>query len=312
VELIEVSPGEYQEYFPKPFHAFNSVEFSLLNKNKVDSVHFLIFKDTKLRAGLILGKNNQLSKAPFSAPYGGFTFAYEDVKLSQIEQIIDCLDTWLVTQNMRESIIVLPPIFYDENYVTKITNVLLRKGYILHYQDINYQFELHKIQQNYEQIIWRNARKNLRKSLESALTFEKLPYERGEEAYQIIQQSRLQRNIPLRMTWEQVNQTGELLNADFFSVNKNGQAIAAAIVFKVSDTIVQVIYWGDLPDFSENKTMNFLSYHVFQFYNSLGYTFVDIGPSTEFSIPNTGLCEFKESIGCDLSLKFTFRKTFHS
>jgi len=36
--------------------------------------------------------------------------------------------------------------------------------------------------------------------------------------------------------------------------------------------------------------------------------YIDIGPSTENSIPNYGLCEFKESIGCDISPKYTFYK----
>jgi hypothetical protein len=41
-----------------------------------------------------------------------------------------------------------------------------------------------------------------------------------------------------------------------------------------------------------------------------GMKFVDIGPSTENSIPNYGLCEFKESIGCTVVNKYSFKKTF--
>jgi hypothetical protein len=78
----------------------------------------------------------------------------------------------------------------------------------------------------------------------------------------------------------------------------------------VTPDIVQVIYWGDLPAYSEFKTMNYLSYNIFIYYKKLGVKYVDIGISTELSVPNHGLCEFKESIGCDLSLKFTFSKTF--
>jgi hypothetical protein len=54
--------------------------------------------------------------------------------------------------------------------------------------------------------------------------------------------------------------------------------------------------------------MNFLSYKIFEFYKKTGIRIVDIGPSTENSVPNHGLCEFKESIGCDISTKFTYRK----
>ena len=35
---------------------------------------------------------------------------------------------------------------------------------------------------------------------------------------------------------------------------------------------------------------------------------VDIGPSTENSEPNYGLCEFKEGIGCKIVPKYTFSK----
>ena len=54
------------------------------------------------------------------------------------------------------------------------------------------------------------------------------------------------------------------------------------------------------------RTMNFLAYKVFKFYKHKKFNFVDIGPSTENSIPNNGLSDFKESIGCDIELKLEF------
>jgi len=67
-----------------------------------------------------------------------------------------------------------------------------------------------------------------------------------------------------------------------------------------------------LPEFSEYKTMNFLSFSVFEYYKSQGIRIVDIGPSTENSVPNYGLCEFKESIGCDIAIKTEFSKKLES
>ena len=52
--------------------------------------------------------------------------------------------------------------------------------------------------------------------------------------------------------------------------------------------------------------MNFLSYKVFEFYSQLGKKNVDLGISTVNSVPNYGLCEFKEGIGCRIDPKFTF------
>jgi lipid II:glycine glycyltransferase (peptidoglycan interpeptide bridge formation enzyme) len=82
--------------------------------------------------------------------------------------------------------------------------------------------------------------------------------------------------------------------------------IATEIVFNVAKNCVQVIYWGDDLEFSQLKTMNYLSFNIFKYYKEQNISIIDIGPSTENSIPNYGLCEFKESIGCDISQKLTF------
>jgi len=50
--------------------------------------------------------------------------------------------------------------------------------------------------------------------------------------------------------------------------------------------------------------MNYFSYKVFEHYYRKGLGILDIGPATENGIPNYGLCEFKENIGCTASLKY--------
>ena len=108
------------------------------------------------------------------------------------------------------------------------------------------------------------------------------------------------------MNWESILETQSIIDIDFFIVNKEKYAIGSAIVFHITSKVVQVVYWGDLSEFSQFKTMNFLSYNLFQYYKKQGIKIIDIGPSTKKSIPNFGLCEFKESIGCDISIKSEF------
>jgi len=111
------------------------------------------------------------------------------------------------------------------------------------------------------------------------------------------------------MTWNQVFSTTEIIPADFFLLSHNKDYVASAIIFHVAPKMVQVIYWGGLPDFAKYKTMNFLSYSIFDYYQKLGIKIIDIGTSTENGIPNYGLCEFKESIGCRISTKLSFVKS---
>jgi hypothetical protein len=310
LELISVTNREYSNLVPSILHSFNSVEFSELNKDKVDEIYYLIFKDSKIRLSMIVGIIDRKVKSPFSAPFGGFNFVSEDIKLSQIQEALLALDNWMVEKGFQNITLSLPPFFYNQNYFTKLSNSFFLAGYSLLYQDINYQFQTSKADEKYEELIWKNARKNLRKSNSFKLTFEKLEEKNGETAYEAIRINRMEKNIPLRMTWDQVRETSKLIQTDFFVVKTEELILAGAVVFYVTPDIVQVIYWGDLPAYSEFKTMNYLSYNIFIYYKKLGVKYVDIGISTELSVPNHGLCEFKESIGCDLSLKFTFSKTF--
>ncbi len=312
MEILEVSAGLYAEILPLPFNIFCSAAFNELNKDKCDNLYYLLFKDSKYRLGLIAGSRNNALYSPFSAPFGGFSFLSSDIRLQAIDEALDLLENWASEKKMNSINITLPPAVYNDSFISKQINCLFRKEYITNKVDLNYVFHLDDFDENYPNNAWYNARKNLKIALKSGLTFEKcIAVDEKELAYNIIHKNRDARGFPLRMTWQQVADTIKIIPADFFIINNDQQfPIAAAIVFHVSQADVQVIYWGDLSEFAKLKTMNFLSFKVFEYYKSVGKRMVDIGPSTENSLPNYGLCEFKESIGCKISQKLTFLKNF--
>ena len=111
----------------------------------------------------------------------------------------------------------------------------------------------------------------------------------------------------MRMTFEQVWQTvSRVITADFFVLEHEGCDVAAAQIFHVADGIAQVVYWGDIRQYAKLRPMNYLAYSLFGYYADNGLRILDIGPSTEDGIPNYGLCEFKESIGCSVTMKYSF------
>jgi hypothetical protein len=308
MEILEVTAQSYSAAFPNPSYVFNSSEFNVLNESKCESVYYLLFKDTKVRLGIIFGLRNNLLMSPFSAPFGGFLAISNDIKLYQIDSALAALTTWATEKKADGIRIVSPSFFYNHNFLNKVYNCLYRAGFESSNIELNYQFPTHKFNENYQTNIWYNARKNLKRAFQANFTFEKLDHHNGKVAYDVIAQNRKERGFPLRMTWEQLLETTAIIPADFFIVKKEEISVAAAVVFHVANQIVQVIYWGDLPLYAEFKTMNFLSFQVFQYYTQQGISIIDIGPSTEDSVPNNGLCEFKESIGCDISIKTEFYK----
>ncbi len=308
MEILEVTPEVFDTTFLNPNHIFNSGAFSKLNESRFETVYYLIFKDTKTRLGIILGLKEQVLSSPFSATFGGFEFVSEDVKLYQIDAALQSLLDWAVVKKCIGIKIIPPPFFYKEDFLTKVTNCMYRAGFETLNMELNYHFQTANLTATYEQDIWYNAKKNLKKANSFGLLFEKLDTNNGKLAYDVIAQNRSERGFPLRLTWEQVLQTNTVIPMDFFLVKNSTQTVGSAIVYHMTPSIVRVIYWGDLPEFSEYKTMNFLSYKLFKHYKEQGINMIDIGHSTVDSVPNNGLCEFKESIGCSIGLLYEFYK----
>lgn len=308
MELIELTSKDYNQYFPKTHIVFNSVAFNELNASKVDSVHYFVFKDNKVRLGICLGEKDGVLKSPFSAPFGGFSYNTDEHKFKFVEESVALLSNF-AKENKLNLKITLPPDFYGSTIINETASTLYRSDFSLKYVDMNYQFYV-KDFGNYEENLNREARRNLQRALQVPHSFIKLDSKNEKDvarAYAVIKANREWRGFPLHMSLQAVLDTIKIIPADFFVLNVDGQDAAAAQVFHVSDSIVQVIYWGDVPGFYDKKVMNLLAYKVFEYYAKQGKVkIIDIGPSTEFGVPNHGLCEFKENIGCKTSLKFTF------
>jgi hypothetical protein len=308
MEITEIDGKKFDEIINSPYHVFNSACFNELNKDKCDEVFYLLFNDGKYRLGFIGGCTDKILYSPFSGPFGGLTFISHDIRIQHIEEALRLLKVWATEKNFSSLNITTPPLIYESSFIAKQINCLWREDFIITRVDLNYSFSLEYFDDKYTERIWYNAQKNLRISNNAGLRFQLCKNDDEKKvAYDIIRKNRESRGYPLRMTWNQVSETIRIIQADFFLVYDLLQnSIASAIVFHVAKNIVQVIYWGDIHEFANLKTMNFLSYKIFEYYKKHNMQIVDIGPSTDNSTPIYGLAEFKESIGCMISPKFTF------
>lgn len=303
--IYEISAAEYEKQFA-PIHIYNSVPFSCLNADKATSVRYLSFADTKPRFGIILGERDNILCSPFSAPFGSFTMRGKQ-NLQNMEAALQLLTDYADTE--RKSLkIALPPLFYDETQLSKWVSVFLRAGF-RQIVDLDYYVQLERFP-NYMRIIDRSARNHLNHAMKEQFKLVKMDSGNRKEvarAYEVIRCNREERGYELRMTFEQVWQTvTNVVKADFFVLEHEGKDVAAAQIFHVADGIAQVIYWGDIRQYSELRPMNYLTYAVLKHYHEANLKILDIGPSTSDGIPNYGLCEFKEDTGCDVSPKYWF------
>lgn len=304
MEIHRISANEYCELFPKPIHAYNGVSFCELNAWKCEDIHYLAFFDKGARLGIILGQKDGHLCNPFSSPFGGFDIK-EKENIDCYESAISLLMEYAGEKCTR---ITLPPSFYAESHISMTFSALMRAGAQLLYSDLNFQYDLKKISE-YESYLERSARKNFHNSLKNQFEFKKMNSSVSaevERAYKVIKCNRDSKGYPLRMTLQNVLATIKIIPADFFILSFEKQDVAAAQVFRVSDKVGQVVYWGDIPKYAEKRVMNYFTYKVMEYYFLQGFSILDIGPSSENGIPNSGLCRFKYNLGCDISLKHTF------
>lgn len=303
---VELSSCEYARHFATPFACYLRSDFNLLNAAKVSAVRFFAFAsdDSNFRLGFIVGESGNEWKSPYSAPFGGFACA-KGVAINEIDEAIQALPAFL-SLNRKKLEIVFAPIFYSQTYLTKCISAMFRAGFKLHHADLNYAFD-YVDAKPYEKRLWNMAKRNLKQALGKNFEFRKESTEEGiATSYEVIRKNREFKGYPLKMSLDAFKKTSAIVPIEYFTLYLDGVPSAAAVVYRVSSSIAQLIYWGDAPGFEDSRPMNMLAKKVFEHYKLENIDYLDIGPSSEDGVPNVGLCAFKESVGCTADLKYAF------
>ncbi len=308
MEIIETDKKNYENLMLCPFSVFDTVAFCELNRNKTDDLKYLVFYDGKNRFALAAGIKGDVLKLPFSASFAVLSPITRNNKIICFHESVRALSDWAKARGCRKVVFSLPPHFYEPTYLTMLYNALWNEGYRVEDIEVNFEYYLKDFSaEGYEMSIDPKARQKLRASLKNDLSFEKT--DDLDTVYGIIKINREYRGFPLWMSLEDVRKTRQAVDMDFFLVrNSEGRPMASALVYHITDKIVRVIYWGNIPEGENLRVMNFLAFHVFEYYKRMSYEIIDIGHSTDDSIPNYGLCDFKQAIGCKSSPKFVFVK----
>lgn len=306
---IGVAKEAYEQVIQHPYHVFNTASFTELNSRKCEEAFCLLYKDTKYRLSLTAGIRDGILLSPFSAPFGGFSFLKQDVQIPVIEKAVKQLEVFALLKSCIGIRLILPPLIYNETFLAKQINVLYRMGYRNSNLDLDFYIPLQN-GESYEELLWYNARKNLRISQQQG--FEVTVCNEDEKAqqtiYEVIRENRISKGKPMNMSWDEIRSTASVIPTDFFLLKRGDEDIAGGIVYKAAAGIRYVPFWGDRPGYTLQKPMNFLSQFIAEFYRHAGDQHLHIGISTENSVPNYGLCEFKESIGCTITPKLSFEK----
>lgn len=303
--LTELTPEEYARLGIAPLHCYNSVEFTDLNSDKTDSVHFLVwFNGGKPSASLILGEDGRSLRSPFSAPFGGVNIdrVPDD---AMVEMILEDLRAY-ASEKGKEVVLTMPPEIYSR-CVAPFMIRAVNTPWIKTVADYNYHYVTADAAEYDLLLPHKRQRRKLRKANSAGFVFQRVMDEsKKAEVYDIISRNRRDQGYYLKMTYDQVRATEKVVPIDYFIMhNVDGEPVASAICYHVTGDVVQVIYWGDLLDYRSQHPMDYFAMKLFKHYRETGVAMVDVGPSSTDGVPNRGLCEFKFNVGCRLSAKYT-------
>ncbi len=213
-------------------------------------------------------------------------------------RLLKGLSVSAVQLHVIRSFSTLPPEIYDPALINSLSSCLFPEGFRVLSVDLNQFFDLSTFEskESYLAGLMRMVRRNYNKAINNDLEFVKIETGSFEEAYDVIEVNRREMGYPLKIPKSQMRDIINMkcLSSSCFLVRKNGQAIASAIVFDVTDDISQVIYWGDDPEFREIRPMALLTTDIFEYYKVQGKKYLDIGPSSANGIINPGLFELKD------------------
>ncbi|HEY3369701.1 MAG TPA: hypothetical protein VGK10_02570 [Prolixibacteraceae bacterium] len=303
--IIEVSAKDYRQHFCSDPHPFISEHFLELNKWKVEKLVRLISDRDKVSVGLVAGIENNMLLAPFSAPFGGFHYKNEHVFISEVEHFLEELEQYAKSQRLNKIFLSLPPIIYQKSFNSKAVNTLIRLGFEMLIPDITCWVDLSQYNCRFS---YKMCRNNQNTAIRNKLTFNILTnLEDKMTAYETICDNRKQFNRKINMTFEEVMRTNDLWPIDFFGINDSeGNMVASAIFYQFPNNVAYGVFWGDNATGRSLKSMDFLSFNLWNHYKSLDYKFIDLSASTKFGIPNESLLRFKEIHECNCSLRFNF------
>ena len=269
-------------------------------------------RENSARFGLIAGRIGNEMRAPFSAPYSYPVSVVKDSKQETIDEALAVFEDYCAGVGIESISFTFPPLFYDEHLLSGWISAMYRSGYRVSSLDLNFSLDLKRLnvdEEAYGKLITQNGRKGLRKARRSGLEIHRCETpEDFREAYHIVQIGHESKGFPVHMSFEQLMDTLKLVDNDVFIVRRGDVGIVAEFLYKVNPRIVQGIYTGTHPDYMDCNGMNLLTFFTIGYYADQGFEILDKATAGKDSVPNYGLCNFKESVGCERSLKYSFKK----
>jgi len=286
---------------------FNSSTFFDLHK-KNQGIYFQWVEEGKVLGAIHVTEiASGFWRSPARGTFSGYSFS-KDVSLQNLFNFHAAVCGRLKDIGAEKLEILLPPEAHDPVAFAKQFYVLNSSSFSIADCNLNYSISVDK-KPLIDKMTYGNQ-KRFRKCERAHLTTARLPDTSLAEVYELLKENRISKGHQISMTLEQLEEMRILFPDAFhlFGVIDGENLAAAAVCLRISQTILYVFYWGDSSGYALFSPVVRLAAEIYNFCQSEGVEIMDIGTSTQDTVPNFGLINFKKGLGFLESLKISMVK----
>lgn len=284
---------------------FHSKEF-LVGQDVVS--FFILNNKEKLCDGvfnLSIVENNGYS--PLKAPFGSIDInALISPKI--LEEFVDVILTWSLDHANNSISIKQYPQCYDPEGSSLVNNILFAKGFAVSNIDITQYLTVNQEPLN----LSRSARIKLNKCRSANFVWEKMSSFDLAEIYSLIKDCKDRKNYPTNMSLHALEKKLKYFPNNYllFGVKDDDMLISVAICVVTNKSILYDFSHAHHFRYDRFSPVIFLIDGIYNYCSENRYTLFDLGLSTENSVINTGLFEFKNRLGVKPSIKPSYFKNW--
>jgi hypothetical protein len=295
-------PTCFQTYlFNEPFH---------INKQPCEEKYtfYLLHQKTKqAHARFTLFVEETKGFSPCRGPFGSIEFNSQ-LPVQHLDAFVEYINAFAREIGLQQLAIKSYPFCYQPESSALLSAALLRQKYQLLYTDINYHLPV--TQKEFTNGLHLSEKRRLQKCIEKGLVFIEEADPDLPLIYKLIVDSRTRKGYPVSMSFDDFSQ----LFDDFPGIYKvftvrDKQTIAAMTVgVYINQKILYYFLPAHLAAYDAYSPMVLLMQGLYIYCQNNHVELLDLGISTDKSVPNYGLMRFKQNLGASVSLKLSFVK----
>lgn len=239
------------------------------------------------------------------APFGSIDVS-SSISTHVLDEYFDFILNWCLTYGLQAIKIRHYPHCYDQEGSVLIQNSLFNKGFEIINTDVGQYINILPDTPAFS----RSARIKMNKCKRAGFMFKVLEKSHLKEAYFLLKACKDRKSYPTNIGLEDLEKSFLKFPDRYliFGVMDNRILISASICVVINNSILYDFSHGHLWEYRKFSPVVLLVDGILHYCFKEDYKILDLGLSTDNSIINTGLYDFKSRLGALPSLKLSYSK----